>query len=259
MRVLVVLAHPERRSFNGVLADAAVDTLQQVGHRVQLSDLYGMGFKAVAGAADFSGEREDPDFFRLDREQTHAHVHTTLAADIVAEQAKIAWADLLVLQYPMWWFGPPAILKGWADRVFTRGFAYLPGRKYDTGLLAGKTVMVSVTTGTSADTYRPDGIDGDVLDVLWPVHNGLLRYSGFDVLEPFVTYAPRKLSDEARADVLGEWRERLRQLAEVPRLFFHPSSDYGPDARLRPGVVARSGFQHTGQVTINHEGRTERR
>jgi NAD(P)H dehydrogenase (quinone) len=244
VRVLVVLAHPERRSFNGVLADTAVSVLQDAGHEVRLSDLYGMGFKAVADADDFAGDLEDPAYFRLDREQTAAHGRHGLAPDITAEQDKLAWADLLVLQYPMWWFGPPAILKGWADRVFTRGFAYRPGRKYDTGLLAGKTAMVSVTTGTSEDTYAPDGIDGAVLDVLWPVHNGLLRYTGFDVLEPFVTYAPRALDAAAREAVLAAWRERLRRLDEVPRLFFHPAADYGPDQRLRPDVTPRSGFQH---------------
>ena len=76
----------------------------------------------------------------------------------------------MILQYPMWWFSIPAILKGWADRLFTRGFPYLPGRKYDTGVLAGELALVSVTTGTSADTYRPDGIDGSLLDILWPVN-----------------------------------------------------------------------------------------
>lgn len=244
MRVLVVLAHPERRSFNGVLADAAVEALQQSGHEVRLSDLYGMRFEAIADADDFLSKPEDPDYFRLDREQTAAHTNGGLAEDIVAEQAKIAWADLVVLQYPMWWFGPPAILKGWADRVFTRCFAYLPGRKYDTGMLAGKTAMVSVTTGTSEDTYAPDGIDGAILDVLWPVHNGLLRYCGFDVLEPFVTYAPRTLGAEGREKVLASWRERLLGLEQVSRLFFHPRSDYGDDERLRPHVQPRSGFQH---------------
>lgn len=244
MHVLIVLAHPEPRSFNGVLARTAVAALESAGHEVQVSDLYAMEFKATADAADFDGELEDPLYFRLDREQTAAHARGGLAADIVAEQDKIGWADLVVLQFPMWWFGPPAILKGWADRVFTRGFAYLPGRKYDTGMLAGKLAMVSVTTGTSADTYAPDGIDGALLDVLWPVHNGLLRYSGFDVLEPFVTYAPRAADEEQRRRQLKLWRQRLLHLERVPRLFFHPRSDYGADERLRAEVAPRSGFQH---------------
>lgn len=244
MHVLIVLAHPEPKSFNATLAAVAEQTLTAAGHEVRISDLYRDGFKAVADAADFTGAHEDPDFFRLDREQTQAHRTNSLAADIVAEQDKISWADLIILQFPMWWFGPPAILKGWADRVFTRGFAYFRGHKYDTGLLAGKTALVSVTTGTSADTYRADGIDGAMLDVLWPVHNGLLRYSGLEVIEPFVSYAPRRLDAELRDQLLDQWRAKLSNLDEAPRLFFHPLSDYGPDERLRPGVAARSGFQH---------------
>jgi NAD(P)H dehydrogenase (quinone) len=74
--------------------------------------------------------------------------------------------------------------------------------------------MVSVTTGTSADTYAPDGIDGAILDILWPVHNGILRYTGFDAV------------------------------ASRHRLFFHPRDDYGSDERLLPGVRPQSGFQH---------------
>ena len=145
---------------------------------------------------------------------------------------------------PMWWFGPPAILKGWFDRVFTRGFAYLPGRKYDTGLMAGKLAMVSVTTGTSADTYAPDGIDGAILDILWPVHNGILRYTGFDVLAPFITHTPGKISHGERRVVLGRYADEIRAVASRHRLFFHPRDDYGPDERLLSGVRPQSGFQH---------------
>jgi NAD(P)H dehydrogenase (quinone) len=167
-----------------------------------------------------------------------------LAADIMAEQAKLAQADLVIFQFPVWWFGMPAIMKGWADRVFARGFAYLPGRKYDTGMFRGKLAMVVATTGTSADTYAPDGIDGDILGVLWPIHNGLLRYSGFDVLEPFVAYMPGRIRAPERKSQLTAYRQRLLHLDKTPRLFFHPASDYGPNERLKPGVVARSGVQH---------------
>lgn len=244
MIVLVVLAHPERRSFVGALADTAIETLTAAGHEVLVSDLYAMRFSAVAGPDDFTGERVDPTYLRLDVEQTHAQETGTLTADVLAEQAKLSRADLVLLHYPMWWFAPPAILKGWADRVFTRGFAYKPGHKYDTGLLAGKTAMVCLTTGTSADTYAPDGIDGALADVLWPVHNGLLRYCGFDVLEPFAVHAPGKQDAAAREAVTAAYADRLRNLDAAPRLFFHPRSDYGPDERLLPHVEPRSGFQH---------------
>ena len=101
MNVLLVHAHPEPQSFNGALTVVAVEALTEAGQEVEVSDLYAMGFGAVAGAEDFS-DRLDRDCFRLDREQAHAHENGSTAPDIVAEQAKLARADLLVLQYPMW-------------------------------------------------------------------------------------------------------------------------------------------------------------
>lgn len=243
MNVLVVHAHPEPRSFNAALTACAVETLRGNGHEVVVSDLYAMGFEPVIGPGDFTGDRANADYLSIPREQTTAYEAGTLSADIATEQAKVAAADLLILQFPVWWFGMPAILKGWADRVFARGFAYSSGRKYDTGLFRGKLALVSVTTGTSADTYAPDGIDGDLLTVLWPIHNGLLRYTGFDVLPPFVAYMPGRLDGTGRQAQLDAYAQRLRTIDTTPRLFFHPAEDYGPDERLKLGVLARSGIQ----------------
>ncbi len=243
MNVLIVYAHPEPRSFNGAMKEVAVETLRSIGDDVTVSDLYAMDFKALAGAADFNGSRSDPDTFNLPREQAHAHESGTLAPDIAAEQDRLRQADLLILQFPIWWFGMPAVMKGWADRVFTRGFAYAAGRKYDSGLFRGKLAMVAATTGTSADTYAPDGIDGDILSVLWPIHNGLLRYTGFDVLQPFIAYMPGRIEQAGREACLAAYRGELRDLDRRPKLFFHPAEDYGPEERLKPGVIARSAVQ----------------
>ncbi len=243
LNVLIVYAHPEPKSFNGAMKDVAIETLRGAGHEVTVSDLYAMGFKAVVGPEDFTGERSKADVLSIAREQTAAYETGTLAPDILAEQDKLRRADLLILQFPVWWFGMPAILKGWADRVFARGFAYTTGRKYDTGLFRGKNALVATTTGTSADTYAPDGIDGDILSVLWPIHNGLLRYTGFDVLPPFVAYMPGNAGSEGLEAYLDSYRERLLTLDTTPKLFFHPAEDYGPNERLKPGVLARSGVQ----------------
>lgn len=243
MNILTVYAHPEPTSFNGAMKDLAVQTLGGLGHSVTVSDLYAMGWNAVAGPADISGQLSDTSRFSLAREQTVAMENGTIAADIAAEQAKLSAADLLILQFPVWWFGMPAILKGWADRVFARGFAYLPGLKYDTGMFKGKRALVVATTGTSADTYAPDGIDGDILAVLWPIHNGLLRYTGFDVLPPCMAYMPGREDNATGAAQLEAYRQRLLSLDQTAPLFFHPSEDYGPDERLKPGVSARSAVQ----------------
>jgi NAD(P)H dehydrogenase (quinone) len=243
VNVLIVYAHPEPKSFNGAMKDLAVETLAAAGHDVVVSDLYAMGFNPVAGHDDFEGESSNPEFFSLPIEQTKACEKGTTAPDIAAEMERLKRADLVIFQFPVWWFGMPALLKGWADRVFARGFAYLPGRKYDTGMFKGKTAMVAATTGTSADTYAPDGIDGDILTVLWPIHNGLLRYSGFDVLPPFVAYMPGRVGDDGRQSYLEAYQKRLGELETTPRLYFHPKDDYGANERLKPGVLARSGVQ----------------
>ncbi|CAN7599303.1 NAD(P)H-dependent oxidoreductase [Pararhizobium sp. LjRoot238] len=243
MNVLIVYAHPEPKSFNGAMKDLAVETLTAAGHDVVVSDLYAMGFNPVAGHDDFEGKSSNPEFFSLPIEQTKACEKGTTAPDIAAEMEKLKRADLVIFQFPVWWFGMPGLLKGWADRVFARGFAYLPGRKYDTGMFKGKTAMVAATTGTSADTYAPDGIDGDILTVLWPIHNGLLRYSGFDVLPPFVAHMPGRVGEDGRQAYLEAYKKRLGEFETTPRLFFHPREDYGANERLKPGVLARSGVQ----------------
>ena len=243
MNVLIVYAHPEPTSFNGAMRDLAVESLTAQGHSVEVSDLYAMGWNPVAGPGDIDAPHSLTTRFSLAREQTVAMENGTIAADIAAEQAKLTRADLVIFQFPVWWFSMPAILKGWADRVFARGFAYLPGRKYDTGMFKGKLALLVATTGTSADTYAPDGIDGDILTVLWPIHNGLLRYTGFDVLPPYLAYMPAREDDATRATQLAGYRQRLETIAETPHLFFHPAEDYGANERLKPGILARSGQQ----------------
>jgi NAD(P)H dehydrogenase (quinone) len=225
------------------MKDLAINTLRRAGHDVLLSDLYAMRFDPVVGPADFLGERADPDFFSVQKEQTRAYETASFVPCIAADIEKLKRADLVIFQFPIWWFGMPAILKGWTDRVFARGFAYLPDRKYDTGIFRGKIAMVSATTGTAPDSYAPDGIYGDILMALWPLHNGLLRYCGFDVLTPFIAYMPRRVGKAGCEAYLKAYEERLLDLGSVDKLYFHPIEDYSPNQRLKPGVIARSGVQ----------------
>jgi NAD(P)H dehydrogenase (quinone) len=199
MNIFIVYAHPEPKSFNGAMKDNAVETLQNAGHQVVVSDLYAMQFNAIVGVDDFKGERANADFLSIATEQNKAYDTGTLATDIVAEQEKFQRADLVIFQFPVWWFGMPA---------------------------------------------TPDGIDGDILTVLWPLHSGLLRYSGFDVLPPFVAYMPGRVGQTGREAYLEAYGKRLLDPDKTPRLFFHSAEDYGPNERLKPGVLARSGVQH---------------
>ena len=243
MNVLVVFAHPEPASFSGALKDVAVATLSALGHEVVVSDLYRLGWNPALGPGDFPGERVDDAYLDLSREQEHAARTGGHAADVAREQAKVAAADLVLLHFPVWWFSMPAILKGWVDRVFSRGFAYSAGRKYESGHFRGKRAMLCITTGTGATLYEPAGIDGDLHHVLWPIHNGILAYTGFAVLPPFAAWMPARVVAAQRAGYLTGYADRLRTLESAEPLFFHPWSDYDETQRLRPGVAARSGVQ----------------
>ena len=96
MRVLIVFAHPEPRSFNGALANLAVETLIGAGHEVRVSDLYAANFGAVVGPHDFLCERADPDFLAIAHEQKHAFELQGFAEEIAAEQEKVIWAELVM-------------------------------------------------------------------------------------------------------------------------------------------------------------------
>ena len=243
MNVLVVFAHPEPASFSAALKEEAVAALAQAGHAVIVSDLYAMGWNPALGPEEFAHDRANAQFLDLSREQEHAHRNGSHAADVRAEQAKVAAADLVLFHFPIWWFGMPAMLKGWVDRVFSRGFAYSAGRKYERGHFKGKRAMLCISTGTASTLYEPDGIDGDLLHVLWPIHNGMLAYTGFTVLPPFVAWMPGRVDANERAAYLAAYRERLSAWDTLEPLYFHPWDDYDESQRLKPGVVARSGVQ----------------
>ena len=139
MHVLLVYAHPEPASFNGALRDAIVGETVASGHSVDVSDLYAQGFDPVAGRGDFMHAADDA-LFHYQSEQTAAALSDGFVPDLAREQDRLRRADLLILQFPLWWGGPPAILKGWFDRVAAYGVAYADGTRFDTGLFRGRKI-----------------------------------------------------------------------------------------------------------------------
>lgn len=160
-KILVVSAHPEPRSLNASLAAFAVDELRAAGHEVRVSDLYAMKWKATVDADDFSGHAGDQRLHVMAASERDTFADR-LSSDIAAEQEKVRWSDAVILQFPMWWFSAPAILKGWIDRVFTSGFGYGPAvpPPYSEGVLAGRRALVSVTLGARESSFSDRGIHG---------------------------------------------------------------------------------------------------
>ena len=211
MNVFVVLAHPERRSFNAAMFDTAVETLSAAGHAVMTSDLYRMGFDPVSSRRNFTSVR-DPNYLKLQSEEQHATEVGGFAPEIEDEIVKVESADLMIWQFPLWWFALPAILKGWVDRVFAMGRTYGGGHVYETGRFSGKRALLSLTTGGPEAAYRNDGFNGDLGAMLRPIHRGILNFTGFAVLAPQVVYGPARADDAQRAAWLADWDRRLGRI-----------------------------------------------
>jgi NAD(P)H dehydrogenase (quinone) len=223
MKALIVHAHPEPNSFSSALKTAAAEVLQACGHEVQVSDLYAMRFNPVASAEDF-GHRADPDYCVYALEQRHGVSTGTISSDIQNELHKLMQCDLLVLNFPLFWFSTPAILKGWIDRVLVSGTVYGGKRFYDRGGLCGKRAIVSLTLGGQEHMFGGDGIHGPLEGMLRHLLQGTLAYTGLDVLAPFVAWHVPYVKNEERLRLLQAWRERLPSLeTEVPLSF--PSLD----------------------------------
>lgn len=248
MNVLLVFAHPEPRSLNGALRDAACDELRRQGHAVRVSDLYAMGWKAVVDRSDFPAR---PAQARLSvaAASGEAFAAGALTEDVRAEQAALLWADTVILQFPLWWYTMPAILKGWVDRVYAHGFAYGVGEhsdrhwgdRFGEGRLAGKRAMLVVTTGGWESHYGPRGINGPIEDLLFPIQHGILFYPGFAVLPPFVAYRVDRLDGAGFGRLEADLRARMRDLATTLPIPYRRQNggDYAiPSLELRPGLGA---------------------
>jgi NAD(P)H dehydrogenase (quinone) len=252
MNVLWVFVHPEQRSLNSSLRDEGVSALEAAGHEVRVSDLYAMKWKAVVDRDDFGDEGEDR--LIIGPASGRAYRTGTLSADIRAEQEKIEWADTVILQFPIWWYGMPAILKGWFDRVFVMGFGYAindpehPGRarRYGDGHLRGKRAFAVVTSGSSEASLGPRGIHGPLDHLLFALLHGTLWYAGMTVIPPFVTYLSDWLGDEEYRCVAARLRERMTSLENTePLPFRHQNGGhYDEELVLRPDILTGdSGLQ----------------
>jgi NAD(P)H dehydrogenase (quinone) len=243
MRIFIVHAHHEPTSFNGALTAEAETSLRASGHEVVVSDLYAMAFDPVSDRRNFRTVAE-PGRLKQQNEESYASEHDGFAPELQAEMDKLAWCDALVLQFPLWWLGLPAILKGWIDRVLAVGRAYGGGRYFSTGVFSSKRAMCSVTVGGPADAYSEFGAYGPLAPILFPINHGILGFVGFKVVEPFVVHAPARMAPAERAACLVQYRHRLLDLAEAPILPILDMGNYD-------GLVLKQALRETArQVTV---------
>ena len=142
MKVLVVFSHCRRDSFSGAVLDRLVEGLEAAGHSAEIADLHTEGF--------------DPRFTSGDYAQFS---HETMPDDVLAEQARVERNEGLALVFPFFWWGFPAMLKGWIDRVWCEGWAYHWTIERPYGLLDERPLVILAMNGTSERGYKKRSYD----------------------------------------------------------------------------------------------------
>ena len=240
MQALIVHCHPEPLSFNSALTEVAQFALRQQGFSVEVSDLYREGFNPREGPNHYENRRKAHEFSPW-REQRHAFETNTLPRDVRREIARLERADLVVFQFPIWWHGQPAMLKGWFDRVFVNGGLYTSSMRYDRGYFLGRKALCSVTTGAPEAAFGAGARGGEVEQILWSTHYSL-HYMGFEVLPPFVASGIQghgfsyTHEDEGRRRLNSYreiWKERLTTLDRDSPLSFPGWEDWDDMGRAK--------------------------
>ena len=243
MKVLLVHAHPEPTSVTSHLVGIACEALKAQGHEVLRSDLYAMGWKAVFDGRDFP-RRANPERLSFIDESGHAFANACQTPDVEAEQRKILAADAVILLFPLWWFGMPAIMKGWVDRVWAYGLAYGyqgagNAHRYGEGGFVGKRALLAVSVGGPAQDYSSRGINGPLEQLLFPITHGTLFFPGMEVLPTFAVYGSGRIDAAGMAEAAAAWRDRVERLFEDEPIAFRPQNggDY-PDRHVLADHVA---------------------
>ncbi len=245
---LIVLAHPSPLSFNAEWARRSRAASERLGHRVLWTDLYGLGFEPAEAVRHHVLSRAGAPFDPL-KAQEAASKAGTLPRDVSAEIDKLRSAEQVIFHFPLWWFAPPAILKGYFDRVFAHGALHDVKHRFDTGHCRGKRALFCVTTGSSAAESGPGGKEGDIRMLLWPAAY-TLRYLGFDVLEPVTVHGVHGHHRGARADALhtrltealARQDRLIATFDDLPRMRFNADSEFDAEGRLKPGRESHSPF-----------------
>ncbi len=245
---LIVLAHPDNRSFNGAWADATEAAALEHGGSVLRSDLCAMNFNPVEAPKSYRQAEKGVRFDPL-KAQESAAKEDKFPPDVRAEIEKLQAADRVVFHFPLWWFSVPAILKGWLDRVLVHGALHSVDERFDNGKFRSKKALFCVTTGASEAESAFNGKEGEAEMLLWPAAY-TLRYLGFTVLTPKIVHGvhgyhtgPARVELENRLKaVLGEQDELIEGFDSRPCLSFNKDTDFDENGSLLPDRPSHSFF-----------------
>ncbi len=184
MKCLIVYAHPNPYSFNHAIKETVEEQLTKNGHEVVIRDLYALNFDPVLKPSDFELIQQGK-----------------VAADVEEEQKHVEWAELIIVVTPIWWTNFPAMFKGYIDRVFSFGFAYVMEENGPKGLLPNKKVFLISTSGATNEMYSELGMHDSLKKTM---DFGIFNFCEMEVIGHKFFGAVPMVSDEERKKMLEE-------------------------------------------------------
>ncbi|UZR96404.1 NAD(P)H-dependent oxidoreductase [Chondrinema litorale] len=185
MKHLIIFAHPNSKSLNGLLKQSVVNFLAENNHEVILRDLYQQSFNPILSLDDMAGQRMGQ-----------------VTEEIKKEQEYIEWVEVITFIYPIWWTGLPVMMKGYIERVFSYGFAYRYDEGIQKGLLKNKQAVIINTHGKSHAEYNAIGMD-KALELT--SDKGIFTYCGLAIKK----HVFLEKADKANAEVIAKWKQNI--------------------------------------------------
>ncbi len=190
MKHLIIFTHLNPNSFTKAVTDEVEKVSSEKGHKIKTIDLYADKFNPVL---------EFPDI-------QYSFMNGEAPDDVKAYQQQIEWADHLTFVYPLWWGHMPAMLKGFIDRIFSKGFAYTYDENGPKGLLEGKTVHQFINTGNPNEVLRDSGLHEAINKVQ---QDGIFSFCGMQADTTFFGNITMG-TDQERKDYLNSIKDIIQ-------------------------------------------------
>ena len=197
----IIYAHPRGDSLNHTILETAVKHFQLSSH-IHISDLYQMYMEKHPLTKPFGMQKSEDDLVKIKKEQQH-----------------IATSDLTILQFPMYWFSVPGLMKNYIDQVLESGFAY-PGTFTSSPLHDGRKILFSVTTQSSHEAFTEEGNNGDIKNILFHLATAF-RFVGYDILKPFVIFAANNMSEKIFSEYNDTYIHYLKHIHSSENIWLH--------------------------------------
>lgn len=194
MKYLIVYANPEPNSFCHAIVTILQETLTAEDKEVIVRDLYEDKFDPIMDIADFISIGKND--YLIEIKEEHEYIQE---------------AAMIIFVYPIWWMGPPAIMKGYFDRVFTDGFAYSADENGLEKGFIGKKVVVINTMGIANEYYESVGL----MDAMKKIMNlGIFEYTGLDLIEHKFYGGLSSMDEQERKNILEEIKVFAQELSQ---------------------------------------------